>query len=173
MLKLLVSKGATVTQVVFRNMKDDLDAVRFLLEAGMDPGFEQSFPFRMAAKSGNLEMMKLILEFADNVQGEETMSVSQKKDFLITARRFMALKMAAENGQLEVIKFMLDELRDINSEVFKTEEKLDNFMKSLMSWITTSYKVDKNSIDKFATLLNQYQSKKESFRFKSFKGFRY
>jgi len=173
MLKLLVSKGASVTQLVFRNMKDDLEAVRYLLEAGMDPSFEQSYPFRMAAKSGNIEMMKLILEFADNVQGKETMSVSEKKDFLIIARRYMALKMAAENGQLEAIKFMLDELREINNEVFQTEEKLDSFFKSLMSWITTSHKIEKNSLDQFSTLLNQYQAKKESFRFKSFKVFKY
>lgn len=171
MLKLLVKYGASVTQSVFRNVKDDINAVKYLLEVGMDPGFEQSSTFRIAAKTGNVPLMKLILDYADNVKDVDG-NINQKKEFLITARRFMSIKMAAENGQLESLKFIMEELKKLNTQDVQSPEALNSFVTEIMNWISTSHKVDATSKEKCLEFFKEYLKKNESYRFYKFENFK-
>jgi hypothetical protein len=111
---------------------------------------------------------------------DEKMSINQKKEFLITARRFMSVKQAAENGQLEAIIFIMDELQKTNSDIFETEAKLDSFIKGILSWCATSHKFSKEKLGEFTEILSNYKSKessetikKESYRFEKFRNFKY
>ena len=71
MLKLFVKAGAILTSSIIKKLAHDTSAVKFCLDNGLNPNQEDA-PLRLAIKSGNLETVKLLIEYkADhtNVRG--------------------------------------------------------------------------------------------------------
>ena len=106
------------------------------------------------------------------------MSIAQKKEFLITARRWMALKQAAEHGQLEALIFMMDELKKASADIFQTQSKLDSAKQSILSWCSTSHKLSKEKLAEFSDVISKFKAsdetpKTESHRFTKFNKFKY
>jgi len=138
MIKLLVSYGATLTSSVFESVSNDYDAIKYLIDAGMDINFDNGLPLRTAAKNGRLDIMKLLID-----NGAK-----------INIRRFMVFKWAAEWGRTDILKFLLDELE-------KSGENLgEKNLKDWIHWTGTSDKVDDKQ-RKAVTELLQARLKKE------------
>jgi ankyrin repeat protein len=74
-LKLLIAKGAEITPIVFKSLVEDEEAVKFCLDNGLDPNFNDNMPLRMAVKNGSLKLVKLLEEYnvsSDNVRQRNT-----------------------------------------------------------------------------------------------------
>jgi hypothetical protein len=173
MIKLLVEYGATITNAVFKGVKDDLSAVEYLLEAGMDPSFDFGYPFRWAAKMGNVEMMELLLKYADNIPNPdgEKLTLDQKQLALIKERRQMAIKWACESGETESVKLIFDKMRSLGDEAFKTPDNLESFKKVLINFIETSDKISQEDSIELVEFVKSYETTNESMRFLRFKSF--
>jgi ankyrin repeat protein len=174
MIKILVNAGASLNSSVFRKVSDDPEAVKYLLEAGMDPSFDRSFPFRQAAKSGNVEAMDLLLKYADNIS-DEKMSIAEKQLMMITERRNMALKWSAEHGKAESTIFILQKLFELG---YKDLVGKPAYLKSLIDYVqnTDASKPEEkqNVIDAIREWSkDKFTEAKESKRFNNFKTFKY
>jgi hypothetical protein len=176
MVKILVSAGATLNSGVFRKLATDYESVKYLLEAGLDPNFDRGFPFRSAAKSGKVEIMKLLLDFADNIK-DDKLSIAQKQFLMLKERRWMGIKWAADSGNVEATLFILDKLKELNKEIQDEDLKdMEKFCRSLIDYVSSS---DGSSADQKKSMIDALQGwvrkniteVKESKRFKSFKEF--
>jgi len=90
-LKLMIRKGADITANVFKTLVEDEDAVKFCLDNGLDPNFEENMPLRLAIKNGNLNLVKLLEEY--NVSTDN--------------RRQMNTKHAAEWQRWDVLEYLI------------------------------------------------------------------
>ena len=90
-LKLLISKGAEITAQVFKSLVEDEDAVRFCLDNGLDPNFEDNMPLRFAIKNGKLALVKMLEEYQVNTDN----------------RRQMNTKHAAEYQRWDVLEYLI------------------------------------------------------------------
>jgi|694.fasta_scaffold40646_8 hypothetical protein len=61
-LKYMLGAGAELTALVFKGMLGDYEAVKFCLDNGLNPNFEDSLPVRLCVKKGLLNILKLLLE---------------------------------------------------------------------------------------------------------------
>jgi len=91
-LKLLIRKGAEITPQVFKSLVEDEMAVRFCLDNGLDPNFEENMPMRSAIKNGNLNLVKILEEYNVNVDN----------------RRQMNTKHAAEYEKWDVLEYFIE-----------------------------------------------------------------
>lgn len=112
-LKLLIKKGAELTPQVFKPLINDPIAVKFCLDNGLSPNFEDNMPMRLAIKSGQLDVIKLLEEY--NVSSDN--------------RRQMNTKHAAEHEQWEIFDYFI-------SKGGSYTEGIDK----VMSWIGHSLK---------------------------------
>ena len=124
MIKLMVSHGANLTNDIFNSVAKDYDAVKYLIEAGMDVDFENGLPLRTAAKEGRMDIMQLLLHPPGNRPGAK-----------ISTRRYMVVKWAAEWARIEILKFLLDNL-SLSKEPIG-EKQLNDWI----HWSTTSDKI--------------------------------
>jgi ankyrin repeat protein len=174
MIKILVNAGASLNSSVFRKVSSDPEAVKYLLEAGMDPSFDRSFPFRQAAKSGNVEAMDLLLKYADNID-DEKMSIAEKQLMMITERRNMALKWSAEHGKAESTIFILQKLFELG---YKDLVGKPEYLKSLIDYVQNT---DASKPEEKQSVIDairewskdKFTEAKESKRFNNFKTFKY
>lgn len=90
-LKLLIAKGAEITAQVFKSLAEDEDAVRFCLDNGLDPNFEDNMPLRFAIKNGKLALVKMLEEYQVNTDN----------------RRQMNTKHAAEYQRWDVLEYLI------------------------------------------------------------------
>lgn len=90
MIKLLVSYGCELTQEVFKKINDDYDAIKYCLEQGLDPNFDNGLALRLACRSGNIESIKLVIEYGANWKDQKN----------------MPLCWAAEHGKKNVIEWL-------------------------------------------------------------------
>lgn len=176
MVKLLVSKGATLNSSVFRNVATNPETTEYLLKAGLDPNFDRGFPFRSAAKKGDVESMELLLKYADNMPGEK-LSIKEKQLMMVSERRMMALKWAVGQGNINSIIFILDKLKELGfSDLQKNSEM---FIKEMIDYASASDAIEeKQKPEVIKSLQNWYLKNygggmKESNRFYSFKKFLY
>ena len=175
MVKILVSAGASLNSGIFRKMATDYEAVKYLLEAGLDPNFDRGFPFRAASKAGQVDVMKLLLQYADNIP-EEKMSVKEKQLMLINERRRMSMKWAADSGQIESLLFILDSLKELGDVDLNKDPQ--SFINSVADYAQSSQATDDDKKTSMVSELKRwlqlnYGGPKESLRFKSFKSFKY
>ena len=91
MIKLLVSYGATLTSAIFEKVSNDYDAIKYLIDAGMEVDFEQGLPLRNAARSGRKDIMELLIHYGAK----------------ISTRRFMVVKWACECGAVDILGEMV------------------------------------------------------------------
>jgi hypothetical protein len=174
MVKILVSAGASLSSNVFRNVANDSQAVKYLLEAGMDPNFDRGYPFRKAAQNGDIESMELLLKYADNIPGEK-LSVAEKQLSMLTERRHMSLKWAAEKLHVDATIFIINKLFELGDPSLKNTEA---FITSLLDYVQNSDASDPKGKPEFMNAIRSWLSsrvegKKESNRFKMFKTFKY
>ena len=92
MIKLLVAAGSELTQEVFKSITDDYEAIKYCLEQGLDPNFDNSLALRLASRSGNIETIKLVIKFGAKWEGDKN----------------MPLCWAAEHGQKNIIQWFYD-----------------------------------------------------------------
>jgi hypothetical protein len=91
-LKLLIAKNAKLTKSAFRQLADNLEAVKFCLENGLDPNFNNNQPMRLAIKLGRLDIIKLLEEHG----------------VVENNRRASPIKIAAENKRLDVLEYFIN-----------------------------------------------------------------
>ena len=91
-LKLLIAKGAEITPQVFKSLVEDEEAVRFCLDNGLDPNFNENMPIRIAIKNGQLNLVKLLEEY--NVKSDN--------------RRQMNTKHAAEYERWDILEYFIN-----------------------------------------------------------------
>jgi len=104
MIKLLVSNGSELTSQVYNNICHDIEAVKFCLDNGLDPSFDDSLPVRRSCKGswksiddiGNsyLDAIKMLLEYGA--------SLTDKRG------RYMILRWAIEYGRTDVIDYVVE-----------------------------------------------------------------
>jgi hypothetical protein len=90
-LKLLISKGAEITPQVFKSLVEDEDAVRFCLDNGLDPNFNDNMPMRIAIKNGKFNLVKMLEEY--NVDSDN--------------KRQMNTKHAAEYNHWDILEYFI------------------------------------------------------------------
>ena len=86
----------TIQALCDKALDGDINAVRCLLRAGVNPGGYENSAIKMAAREGRLEVVRLLLS-------DKRVDPSTRTNF--------AIKMAAENGHLEVVKLLLQDPR--------------------------------------------------------------
>ena len=104
MIKLLVRNGSELTAQVYDNICHDIEAVRFCLDNGLNPSFDDSLPVRRSCKGSwksvddigesYFEAIKLLLEYGA--------SLTDKRG------RYMILKWAIEYGRTDVIDYVVE-----------------------------------------------------------------
>jgi len=75
-LKLLISKGAEITPQVFKSLVEDENAVKFCLDNGLDPNFNENMPMRIAIKNGKFNLVKMLEEY--NVDSDNKRQMNTK-----------------------------------------------------------------------------------------------
>ncbi len=113
-LKLLIRKGAELTPQVFKPLINNPVAVKFCLDNGLSPNFEENMPMRLAIKNGKLEVIKLLEEY--NVSSDN--------------KRQMNTKHAAEHLQWDILDYFIS----------KGGTYTEGFDK-VMSWIGHTLKI--------------------------------
>lgn len=103
-IKLLVERGSSITVEVYNNVCNDIDAVKFLLDAGVNPNFENSLPVRRACQGSwksksepgesFLDTFKLLVDYGVKLDDHRG--------------KFMILKWAAEYGRLDIIEEVVE-----------------------------------------------------------------
>jgi len=176
MVKLLVSKGATLNSSVFKNVATNPESTEYLLKAGLDPNFDRGFPFRQAAKKGDIGSMELLLKYADNVPGEK-LSLKEKQLMMVSERRLMALKFAVGQGNIDCIIFILDKLKTLGFESLQKNSEM--FIKEMIDFASSSDAMGEKQKPEVIKSLQDWYLKnygggmKESNRFFSFDKFLY
>lgn len=104
MIKLLVRNGSELTAQVYDNICHDIEAVRFCLDNGLNPSFDDSLPVRRSCKGSwksvddigesYFEAIKLLLQYGA--------SLTDKRG------RYMILKWAIEYGRTDVIDYVVE-----------------------------------------------------------------
>ncbi len=128
-LKLLISKQAALTKIAFKTLANDFDAVKFCLENGLDPNFENNMPMRLAIKEGRLDIIKLL----------EQNGVSEEN------RRCNITKHAAEYMFFDVLDYFM--------------KKGGNYVKEIdqvMHWVAHSVSRTKEEKIKILDVLQTY-----------------
>ena len=141
-IKILVAAGSSLTNEVFMNVKNDLDAVEYCLKAGLDPNFNQNFPIRKACEGsyksptdpgeGNLELFKLLLKYGA---------------VLFDGGRNRFLKWAAEYGRVELMKYA--------EEFGAAKDFTSNDYTSAIQWISHSKRLPAELKEKTVDYLQQ------------------
>lgn len=172
MVKILVSAGATLNTTVYKNLANDYESVKYLLEAGMDPNLDRGYPFRLASKNNDIDTMKLLLDYADNMPGDK-LSIKEKQIAIISERRYMSLKWASERLNFEATTLIIQKLIDLGDENVKD---LDDFMKTFIDHVNSTDASKGEDKPMFLEKIkNWYKEKiggvKESKRFLSFYNF--
>lgn len=90
-LKLLISKGAEITPHVFKSLVEDEDAVKFCLDNGLDPNFNENMPMRIAIKNGKFNLVKMLEDY--NVDSDN--------------KRQMNTKHAAEHCHWDILEYFI------------------------------------------------------------------
>jgi len=91
-LKLLIDNGAVLTRHAFRAVLDDMEAVKFCVENGMDPDLGGGMPIRCAIKMGNIDMVKLLVD-AGAVEGRSDGKL---------------MRIALQWERMDIVQYLLD-----------------------------------------------------------------
>ena len=133
MIKLLVAAGSELTQDVFKSITDDYEAIKYCLEQGLDPNFDNGLALRLASRSGNIETIKLVIQFGANWKGEKN----------------MPLCWAAEHGQKNVIEWFW-------------EKGLKDYWERPMNWLQHSRKLNRAEKEEMLMWLQAFVDDKRS-----------
>lgn len=137
-IKILIENGAEMQKdILNEDLITNYDAMKYLLDAGLDPNFEQGLPLRMATNKKAEEVVRMLVQYGARIE----------------ERRFMALRAAAGDGNLDLLRFFFQELERKNVE-FNKIQQMDGSYGSiiveggLLSWAQTSNKIKDENMRK-------------------------
>jgi hypothetical protein len=104
MIKLLVSNGSELTATVYNNICHDLEAVKFCLDNGLDPSFEDSLPVRRSCKGSYVSASDIGECYLDGIK----MLLDYGASLTDKRGRYMIIKWAIEYGRTEVIDYVIE-----------------------------------------------------------------
>ena len=103
MIKLLVKRGSDITPEVYSNICHDVDAVKFCLDSGVDPNFDNSVGIRRACKGSYedkdnigesyFDTIKLLIEYGATLEN--------------SSGKMMIFRWAGEYARRDVIDYVL------------------------------------------------------------------
>jgi len=104
MIKLLVKNGSELTAQVYDNICHDIEAVRFCLDNGLNPSFDDSLPVRRSCKGSWKSVDSIGESYFDAIKVllEYGASLTDKRG------RYMILKWAIEYGRTDVIDYVVE-----------------------------------------------------------------
>lgn len=138
MVKLLVSYGATLTANIYEKVGNDYEAIKYLIEAGLDVNFENGLPLRTAAKNTNYKDATKIMDLLVDAGAD------------ISLRRYMVLKWASENGSLDILQYILNKIDELK---LNPDEKA---ILDWLNWLDTSDKLDQKGKEPVYKMLYDY-----------------
>ena len=104
MIKLLVKNGSELTAQVYNNICHDLDAVKFCLDNGLDPSFENSLPVRRSFKGSYVSPSDIGECYLDGIK----MLLDYGASLTDKRGRYMIIKWAIEYARTEVIDYVIE-----------------------------------------------------------------
>jgi hypothetical protein len=104
MIKLLVKNGSELTAQVYNNICHDLEAVKFCLDNGLDPSFEDSLPVRRSCKGSYVSPSDIGECYLDGIK----MLLDYGASLTDKRGRYMIIKWAIEYGRTEVIDYVIE-----------------------------------------------------------------
>ena len=104
MIKLLVKNGSDLTATVYNNICHDLEAVKFCLDNGLDPSFEDSLPVRRSCKGSYVSASDIGECYLDGIK----MLLDYGASLTDKRGRYMIIKWAIEYGRTEVIDYVIE-----------------------------------------------------------------
>jgi hypothetical protein len=104
MIKLLVKNGSELTAQVYNNICHDLEAVKFCLDNGLDPSFEDSLPVRRSCKGSYVSPTDIGECYLDGIK----MLLDYGASLTDKRGRYMIIKWAIEYGRTEVIDYVIE-----------------------------------------------------------------
>lgn len=110
-LKYMLNAGAELTPTVFKGLLGDYNAVKFCLDNGLNPNFEDNLAIRLSIKKGLFNIFKLLIEKG-----------------AIIANRGLNIAWAYESGSRDIVNYLI-------------EKKLTEGIEKSMSWIGHSPKL--------------------------------
>lgn len=141
MVKLLISSGCRVVDEVFDNFSNNLEALEYLLKAGLNPNHSVQKPLRKTIKGtwrnrtdigeSNFEEFKLLIKYGAKLEDDRN--------------RYSLIKWAAEYGRFDILNY-LDETG--LSDKFRQVD-----WKEALVWITHGKKIPDDLIKKMEDYL--------------------
>lgn len=104
MIKLLVKNGSELTAQVYNNICHDLEAVKFCLDNGLDPSFDDSLPVRRSCKGSYVSPTEIGVCYLDAIK----MLLDYGASLTDKRGRYMIIKWAIEYGRTEVIDYVIE-----------------------------------------------------------------
>ena len=104
MIKLLVANGSELTATVYSNICHDIDAVKFCLDNGLDPSFDDSLPVRRSCKGSYVSTENIGESYFDAIK----MLLDYGASLTDKRGRYMIIKWAIEYGRTEVIDYVIE-----------------------------------------------------------------
>lgn len=77
----LIRKGAEITPQVFKSLVEDENAVKFCLDNGLDPNFNDNMPLRIAIKNGSLNLVKMLEDYNVNSDNKRQMNTKHAAEY--------------------------------------------------------------------------------------------
>lgn len=145
MIKLLVDHGSELTGEVFNGIANDVSAVEYCLNAGLNANFNNSLPIRRSCKgswvdrnnygSGYFEIFKLLIKHGAKLTDDRG--------------RNMAVKWASEYGRIDFIEYMIN------------ESGVKTGFKEALGWISHSRKIPEDKKNETVAYLQVLYDKYE------------
>ena len=140
MIKTLVKNNCELTNEVLNTIINDLDAMKFVLQNGIDVNFEKGYPLRAASRNQNLDVIKLLVTHGANV----------------AERRYMVIKQCVEYATNEILKYLLDELESGDSN-FKNPASKQKLLAEWISWCSTSLQTTPEQKEEVVEILKSHE----------------
>lgn len=90
-LKYMLNAGAELTPTVFKGLIGDYNAVKFCLDNGLDPNFEDNLAIRLSIKRGLFDIFKLLVEKG-----------------AVIASRGLNIAWAYESGNRDIVNYLVE-----------------------------------------------------------------
>jgi hypothetical protein len=135
MIKLLVDNKAEMTDGVFNSfILNDIEAMEYVLAAGIDPDFKKGYPLRTAIRNENDEVIKLLI----------------KHGAKISERNYLAVNWCVESYNLEILKYLFKRMKEQDDPKTNDNGAIDEWI----FWCTSSDKpAPKNVKDEIINFL--------------------
>jgi hypothetical protein len=119
---------------------NDPEAIKYVLQKGMDPNFEKGYPLRSAIRVQNFESIKVLIEGGARVN----------------ERRYLVVKQCVEIGNFELLKFLLDNLQKSDTNFQKVDFR-NELITEWKKWNISSLQTKEDLKSEVEAVLSQYE----------------